>query len=364
MSKKYKYRKDFRVDGKKYIVYANTKKELIEKETRRRMEIENDDYQIDSSMLLRSWAVRCVETYKTKQKDITRKKYVARMNHCILEHIGDMRLKDIKPLHCQQVLNRQSGNSKTQVNEVYQMLRFLFRHAVANELLKKDPTANIIKPDFTVGHRRALTSTEREYFIRVGLTDRRYYYYMLMLFCGCRPSEAEKAMGCDIRILSNGLPALHIRGTKTGNSDRVVPVPPEFYEHIRRVPADEPIAMTARGGRITENNRTRIWDSFTRQINIAMGCKMYRNALVPPFPLAPDLVPYCLRHEYCTELARRGIDVRIAQKLMGHSDIQLTANIYTNLNNEDIADVAEMLAEGNGAGNGAKGTKRAQKGTF
>lgn len=344
--KKYKYRKDFTVNGRRYIIRANSAKELMEKEVKKRIQIEQDGGVIDSSITLRDWADQCVETYKTKQKDITRKKYVARMEHCILKHIGDMRLKDIKPLHCQQVLNEQAGNSRTQVNEVYQQLRFLFRHAVANELIRKDPTEHIVKPDFTVGHRRALTATERKYFIQVGLSDRRYYYFMLMLFCGCRPSEAREVMGYDIRILSNGLPALHIRGAKTANSDRTVPIPPEFYEYIRDIPPDEPVAMTERGGRITENNRARIWSSYTRQINIAMGCKMYRNALVPPYPLAPDLVPYCLRHEYCTELARRGIDIRIAQKLMGHSDIHLTANIYTNLNQDDMADIAEMLAQG------------------
>lgn len=72
---------------------------------------------------------------------------------------------------------------------------------------------------------------------------------------------------------------------------------------------------------------------------------MYRNALVPPLPLAPDLVPYCLSHEYCTELARQGADVRIAQKLMAHSDIKLTANIYTNFNSDDILTAAKILAK-------------------
>lgn len=341
---KYKYRKDITVNGRRYSIRANTAKELMEKEIKKRIEIEQGGV-IDSDMTLKAWAERCVETYKTKQNEITRTKYMNRMNHCILNKIGDMRLKDIKPLHCQQVLNEQAGKSKTQVNEIYQQLRFLFRHAVANGLLKSDPTENIIKPDYRIGHRRALTAPERRFFIKVGLQDRRYYYFMLMLFCGCRPSEARAVMGYDIRILSNGLPALHIRGTKTENSDRVVPIPLEFYEYIKDVKPDEPVAMTAKGGPITENNRARIWNSFTRQINIEMGCKTYRNALVPPYPLAPDLVPYCLRHEYCTELARRGVDIRIAQKLMGHSDIQLTANIYTNLNNDDMADIAAMLSK-------------------
>lgn len=360
MPKKYKYRKDFTVNGKRYIVYANTKKELIEKETRKRIAIENDDCRVDSSMLLRDWADQCVETYKTNQKPVTREKFVIRMNHCILEPIGNMRLKDIKPLHCQQVLNDLAGKSARHINEVYQTMNFLFSHAVDNGLLKANPAAHIIKPVGTRGHRRALTAHEREHFIKVGLSDRRYYYYMLMLFCGCRPSEAASAVGSDIQILSNGLPALHIRGTKTVNADRTVPIPDTFYDVIKWTPGDQHIACTEKGGPITENNRHRIWNSYTRQINLSMGCKTYRNALIPPYPLAPDLVPYCLRHEFCTDLARRGIDVRIAQKLMGHSDIKLTANIYTNLNRDDIADIA-LLLSGNVVGNAVKGVKRGKK---
>lgn len=343
--KEYKFRKTFTVDGRRYSVYADTQRELIEKETRKRIALENGD-RIDSSMTLNRWAEQCVETFKTNQKAITREKYVNRMKSCILRPIGDMKLKDIKLIHCQRVLNEQAGKSKRHINEVNQIMQFLFKQAVANDLLNANPAEHVVKPAGTQGHRRALTASERRFFIKVGLQDSRYYYYMLMLFCGCRPVEAANAMGKDIRRLPNGLPALHIRGTKSRNADRVVPIPLELYEVIKDTPADEHIAQTESGGPISNTNRMRIWRSFCRQINIEMGCKMYRNALVPPYPLAPDLVPYCLRHEYCTDLARRGIDVRIAQKLMGHSDIKLTANIYTNLNNDDISDVAELLSNG------------------
>lgn len=37
---------------------------------------------------------------------------------------------------------------------------------------------------------------------------------------------------------------------------------------------------------------------------------------------------------------RKGVDIRIAQQLMGHSDISLTANIYTNLTKIDTLHVA------------------------
>lgn len=45
--------------------------------------------------------------------------------------------------------------------------------------------------------------------------------------------------------------------------------------------------------------------------------------------VADDLTPYCLRHTFCTDLQRAGVPINVAKELMGHADIQTTANIYT-----------------------------------
>ncbi len=343
MPAKYKFTTTFTYDGKRYKIRADSLLELGEKKAKKLEELKHGRNVVSGDMRLCEWSMKCVETYKTNQNPTTRKKFVQRMKSTILSELGDMTLKKIRPIHCQRVLNQQSGKSPTQVNEVYNTLKFLFSHAYTNHLIKTDPTADLVKPHAKRReHRRALTSTEREYFIQVGKTDRRYYLYLLMIFCGCRPSEASECQGRDL-LQKNGIHFLHIRGTKTANADRNVPVPLELWELIKNTKPYEYIACTRTGGKIDERARRRVWKSYCRNINIAMGCKVYRNELIPPFPLAPDLVPYCLRHEYCTDLARNGVDIRIAQKLMGHSDIKLTANIYTNLNHDDLAEIAELI---------------------
>ena len=88
-------------------------------------------------MTVKDWAFQAVATYKTSQAEITKSTFVRVMKHCILEHIGYMQLKQVKPLHCQQVINMQAGNSKAYINQVYQMLNFIFRTAVDNELILK-----------------------------------------------------------------------------------------------------------------------------------------------------------------------------------------------------------------------------------
>ena len=276
---------------------------------------------------------------------------MARVRHCILEEIGDLPLKRIKPLQCQQVMNLQVGKSKTQINEVYQALKFIFKYAVANNLIAHDPTENLQKPTGYKNHRRALSATERRYFLSVGLAHQKYIYFMLMLLCGCRPSEAAACLRSDVQLI-DGVPFLHIRGTKTAGADRRVPMTPELYDLIRDLTPDVTLARTEQGHRVNENNRRRLWSAYCRDINIAMGCRVYRNALIPPYPLASDLVPYCLRHEYCTELARRGVDVRTAQKLMGHASITVTANIYTDLQDDSLVSMAKDVYGYPGGGRG------------
>ena len=50
---------------------------------------------------------------------------------------------------------------------------------------------------------------------------------------------------------------------------------------------------------------------------------------------------HCLRHTFATLLARNRVSPATAQKLMRHSDIRLTMNIYTHL---DLADTASAVA--------------------
>lgn len=338
--KRYKYRKRFTYNGRVYNVYADSRTELNRRFAEKITDLQAGDPVRAPHVSITDWTLKCIDTYKTGQKEITREKYIGRVKCCILSKIGTIPVADVTPMELQDVLNQQAGKSKTQINEVYQALRFIFRHARENRLRADDPTEFLVKPSGTHHQRRALTPTEREAVSKVARTDRRYYMYLLMLFCGCRPSEAVECKGRDITLVDHYW-MLHIRGTKTTLSDRLVPIPDTLLELIKTTPKTEYIAQTRNGSKIT--NQQRLWASFKRELNLYLGCRTYRNQLVPPYPVAPDLVPYCFRHEYCSDLARKHVDIRTAQKLMGHSDITLTANIYTHVDTSDLTAAAELI---------------------
>lgn len=107
--------------------------------------------------------------------------------------------------------------------------------------------------------------------------------------------------------------------------------------------ANEPVLkQPTTGKRHTQSSMTCLWSNFKRELDISMGAKVYRNQIIES-KVAPDLVPYCLRHTYGTDLQDAGVPLNIAKYLMGHSDIAMTANIYTHTSNAAIKSAAEKI---------------------
>ena len=163
---------------------------------------------------------------------------------------------------------------------------------------------------------------------------------MLIYLCGCRPSEAARAKYEDI-VVSKERKYIHVRGTKSAAADRYVPLPDMLSDLLTG--STGYLITTSQNNTLSHKKRLFAWKSLVRDINIEMGCKMYRNQLIPPYPFGDDLSTYSLRHTYCTNLQKKGVDIRTAQYLMGHSDIKMTANIYTHTTLDSLDDSWDMI---------------------
>lgn len=140
---------------------------------------------------------------------------------------------------------------------------------------------------------------------------------LLMLYCGLRPSETSAVQGHDITGH-----ILHIRGTKTKYADRYVPIPNALINVLPQLSDNKYLCPSATGIAPTKReHRQRMWRSFKKELGKYIEVKN-------------DLVPYCLRHTYCTDLQDAGVPINVAKDLMGHSSINLTSKIYTHMTEE------------------------------
>lgn len=332
----YKYRKVFTYEGKRYTVVGNTLEEIYTKKADKLRALKEQSVLYTGAMTVEAWTEKALAVYKNNVKGIDAVEM--RIRKHILSEIGACQIKKVTPLQCQEIMNAQAGMSYSHINKVYEELKFIFNTAVENDIIRKSPAAKIVKPSAKKGHRRSLTENERKHLLQLFESSDDFILFELMYYCGCRPGEAIEAEGRDIK---DGM--LHIRGTKTESADRYVPVPEPLLKKIRHVVGFLPLAPNKAGKKHSESSYDRAVNSLKRALNISMGTRVYRNALVPPYALADDFVPYCLRHTYCTDLARSGIDIRTAQKLMGHASITMTADIYTHVDVDDIKKAAAKI---------------------
>ena len=339
--KKYEYvTQSFYFNGKKYKVYGKTLEEAIEKKIELRHKLENAEI-FGSYMTVKQWTETALATYKPNVSEDYLSQMELRIKKHILSQIGSMPLKDVQPIHCQLVMNTQAGMSASHIKKIRQELYFIFDTARKNELIRTNPCEDVTAPKGKKGERRAITAEERKHFLKVAADNPRYNLFMLMLFCGLRSSEAMNLLYEDIMEIDKAK-FFHVRGTKTKAADRMVPIPPEIL-HILSPDGHGHICTNERGRPFDRSSYRRLVEHLRRDLNISMGCPVYRNQLTPPLPLADDFVPYMFRHTYCTDLKKKGVDVRVAKTLMGHSDITVTANIYDHDDTDTLMTAAKLL---------------------
>lgn len=345
-NKKYPFRTTFIDDrGIRHDVRAKSQDELYDKIARVKKEIEEGYVPIRANTTtVKQWADKCFDVYKANiaRNSLSIQKQC--FDKWVSSNIGNLKIKDVTPLHCQDTITKTAGLSDYTIHRVYQLMRFVFNKAVDNSLIRKSPAERLTLPKGAKTERRSLTKHEEDIFINTVEKHPEYVFFLVMLKCGLRNSEVARLQGKDV-ITIEGERFLHVNGTKTENATRDVPCPDYLAERLPDVSPFEYMFKNRVGGKMNKPNYERLWKHLVRDMNIEAGCRVYRNALVPPYPIADDLVSYDLRHTYCTNLALQGVDLRIASKLMGHSNIHMTADIYSHATNESLVKVAKMMNE-------------------
>lgn len=340
MAKKYKINRKFRFEGKDYWIHADTEKEFIEKKVRKQIELEDGRKKIDKNMLFKDWVDEWFVTYKEPYIGAeTAYAYKSILKNHVLPVLGNMQLKNIKSIHVQKMLNDVPSQSTIVLRNVTNLVKSIFREAISNNLIINNPAENIKAPKGKKQSYRSITDYEREHILKVCEQHRGGTFLRIMLYAGLRTGEVcclkWKDIHFDERYIQVSLTlklVQHIEGcTKTPAGNRRVPLSQPLYDWLypmRGEPFDY-VVKNSVGGQMKHSNVQSMWRSFKRALNISMGCEVKKNVVMPPYRVADDLVMYCLRHTFCTDLQDAGVPINVAKDIMGHSNISVTAQIYT-----------------------------------
>lgn len=357
MAGKYTYvRKTITFEGRRYEVKGKTESEALEKLAELKAALKRGEKVVGASSTVDRWFQEWLDLYK-KPAGLTAKSlgmYSEKYQNYIKPAIGPMKLKDVKEVHLQRILNDQAGKSYSHVSKIRLVLQEMFSKARKTRLIVYDPSEDLRLPAVTRGSNRSITQEERKHILQLAETHRSGLWVLTILYSGMRPGETAALLWKDVDFESNEIHVTkamesgsgRIKETKTAAGMRDIPMHMELRKRLLAVKGEpgQPVFPTGSGGPQNHKSLQRLWSSFARDLDIHMGAKVYRNKIVES-ALAEDLTPYCLRHTFCTDLQRAGVPINVAKELMGHSDISVTANIYTHKDMDVLHDSIVKLAE-------------------
>lgn len=340
-------------NGLQKFVYGKSPQEVTQKERALLKEYESG-VKIGDETTVGEWAAEWFPAYKGSLRENTKKGYANAYNNHILPFIGTLRLKDVRAVQVKQVMNAVAGYSEDLQRKVLNTMRQLFREARHNHLMAEDPTEGIkITPHAEDERIKFLTQEQQEALMQNVTEPRAKVFCALCLYAGLRREDALGLQWGDIEgdsltvrrsitFLNNQQDPNHELKSKAAN--RTIPVLGKLKEVLESTPKRGLFIVTpARGGEMTLMSFRRMWAHVTSKIDF-------------------NLHPHMLRHTYATILYHAGIDLKTAQYLMGHSDIRVTANIYTHIENGVTASAAStklnLFLDG-GSHTGSQNSKKA-----
>ena len=321
---------------------------------------EHGSVSVLGEMSVDAWYEYWITVIKAKTiRPNTIRNHNERYKQNIKDYIGQMPLNEVKPIHCQNILNQMADtycNSTIKLTSI--TMYGMFQSAVDNELILKNPVTKYVrctsgKPSKPT---RVLSVDEQKLFLETTKESSIYNQYAFLLQTGLRTGEMIGLKWSDIdfekRILHvsrtmeyrYSVGEWRIGETKTKNGCRDIPLTSEAIEILKRqkkkVQELKTVKMEfsdfvflSRKGEPTKNSA---YDTKLMYYCDKVG--------MPRFSM------HTLRHTFATRCIEAGMRPKTLQMILGHSNIGITMNLYVHVTDEEklkeLSNIEDMLKFG------------------
>lgn len=275
----------------------------------------------------------------------------------MLANISDMKLDEVSEEDLIAFFKTQLDYSQSCINKMYQLLGAVFNRATHRKVIEENPLKEIKCPKSnkkTIPV-RALTVDEQKKLLDVLKNeDIRYSDIMLLsMFTGMRIGECCALMVEDINFTDKTISVSKTvaRGkngknvfneTKTAAGTRKLRFNDGLADFLKTVIGDK-----KRGVLFLSSTHNLI---TTNQVNYSYSAALKAYDIVESMIYGKvDL--HSLRHTYATRCIESGMPAKVLQKILGHTDINITLNTYCSVfekySNEHLAVADEYMKANN-----------------
>lgn len=303
-------------------------------------------------------------------KDNTRSNYIYMYTHFVQPDFGKSRISDLKRSDVRAFYNYLAEERHIKVNTldcVHSILHQVLQIGVDDEYIRYNPADSALKElkkarNFEAEKRKALTIPQQELFQKFLAKNSKYHrwypVFVVMLWTGMRVGEICGLRWCDIDFEEETISVNHTlvyykqRGSteqcnfvvntpKTKAGERIIPMLPEVKEAFlmeREYQKEAGLTCKATINGFTDFIFINRFGEVQHQgtLNKALR-RIIRDCnfevLDQKGKKEPETLPpfsnHNLRHTFATRLCEAGVNIKVIQEILGHNDIEVTMDIYT-----------------------------------
>lgn len=279
--------------------------------------------------------------------------------------IGAREIGNVKPSDAKEWVQRMKskGFAYSTISNHKRSLKAAFYLAIADDCIRKNPfdfkLTTVIKRD--VVEREPLSREQVDALLSFMRADGVYRRYaeeaVILLGTGMRISEmcglTEADIDFDTRMVRIDHQLMRAVGggyaieePKTESGRRSIYMTDEVMAAFKRVmagrPKAKPLSVDGRTGFVflNKDGLPRVRGDYDR---VFRGLRR-KYAKSGNMELPKDMTPHTLRHTFCTEMAKSGMNPKALQYIMGHKDIKMTLGYYAHMDGHTAADEMRRIA--------------------
>lgn len=332
------------ITGKRERTYKTvngTKKQAEAKLMQMLLDAESTNVFAPSAMRLEDWMKQWLENYLPNIEETTRVGYKEKIREYIIPAMGKLPLKSIKNSNVQAWVNGLSkkGLSPKTIRNAYNNLNAALKKAVILRMIPYNPCEGTVLPKLKKHQINVYNDTEIRDALNAAKGTDMYLIILILVATGIRRGELCGLTWGDIDFSKNQIQIHNNR--VNGDVGRVIEKAPKSEAGNRVISIGNDVMRElakARMDYIKDRNEWGAGFDDTGYVIRHPNGKPYNpdsitqkwERFVKKHNLRP-LKLHGLRHSNATSLINAGVDAKVVQQRMGHSDISVTYNTYVHV---------------------------------
>jgi integrase len=278
-------------------------------------------------------------------RNSTRTHYMPWINNHILPKWGALEISKVKPFAVREWLRSLELSNKSKLH-IRSLMKQVFAAAMLLELvdLQVNPMSLVkLSNDVQKKQRRILSAKEFQ-DIAAGVPEQ---YRLMVLIAGCLGLRVCEILGLQWQDVNWEKLELHIqRDIVLGQQGK-----PKTPASMAVVPLDAALAtILLEHRRKTAPESESAWMFFNPLTGKPWRPHRIQQRYIRPVGEAvtgdPNIGWHTFRHSYSSMLRSLGVDLKVQQELLRHTDVRFTLNTYTQADKSQKREAVEMVARG------------------